>query len=184
LSLFIPLRRAHVAAFWCLAVAFAATVAANVAAAADAPAAWLWGVAAAGLLLCPRVVSPPWFETGVRAWNAGVRLTAAALRRYVLFVCYGVLLVPVGLAASSRMSFARAAPRRSAWLAVPVDAARPATKAAWAPPRRWHRALAAYAASAPDRWWSILLSPVVLLLFLLREEGRESLPPCGTYTLY
>ena len=179
-SLSLPLRRTYVAVFWALVVAVVAIGAGIMAAAAGAPMPWGWSGAGVLFLLLPRAVSPVWFETCVRAWNAGTRLVSRALRRYILFVCYHTVFRALAFG-EGQEALAPAPPadgsmwrrrENNSWL-----------ESAAAPPALWTDGLWTYGRVSGSRW-TLVLFPILHLLNVLREEGHDRAPSSSTYTLY
>src|SRR5262245_4331816 len=96
----IGLRRAEVIAFWTVAIGVLVLFLGLTAKAWGSTAPWSW--AGSGVVvLFPGIVWRPWFEFGVRGWNKGVRWLTAAMRAYVLRVCYYVVLNSVGQTGSA-----------------------------------------------------------------------------------
>jgi hypothetical protein len=181
-ALTISFRRAEMTGFWILTAAIISLVLGLSAAAFGAPMPLVWG--AAGLCsLLPGLVWPQWFELGVRAWNKGVRLTAAVLRGYVLRVGYCLLFGAVSRTGSS-LEIALGTPGLSRWIPRSrSDRAFDDRGPLAAADEWWGHGLLTFA-RRPGRGWVVCLLPVVLLLIVLGDEGQESGPPSGTYTLY
>jgi len=168
-------------AFWILATGALTGVLGLSAAALGLRAPWAWGTAGVCVML-PGLVWTPWFELGVRAWNKGVRLSTAALRAYVLRVCYYLLFGAVSRAGSSLDLVL--GQEKSRWVPYPrsEQESRDALAAERGTGGRNH-GLVAFA-GRPGNAWEIFLLPVVLLLRLLREGQQESAPSASSYTLY
>ena len=167
--LIISLRRAEIAAFWVLSAAVLSAALGIAAAALGAVQPWLWG--AGGLcVLLPGVVWRPWFEWGVRGWNKGAKLLAAPCRQYALRVGYYTVFAVVGAAGTTLVASRPDA--RSRWVARSDE--------------RWDEGQTLGMSFGSGRnAWTICLAPLVLLLRLLREDGKEAAaPPSATYTLY
>jgi hypothetical protein len=154
------------------------------------PAPWAW--AAVGLVpALPGFIWPIWFELGIRAWNKGARLTAAALRGYVLKISYYLLFGAVGRTGSS-LHLRLAGNEVSRW--IPRDRHDPtaasrgplAAGAAGVGSGGWGQGLAELLRSSrgSGRAWTVCLMPMLLLLLVLRDEEQEHQPPSSTYTLY
>ena len=179
-SLSIPLRRAYVIAFW-IAVSVVVALATAIAAAVTGRSLpWVWSGSAVVLMLLPRALSAAWFETGVRAWNAGARIASAALRGYVLFVCYHTLFRTIALAAGPAVLAPEPPLSGSAW--------RPRERNSWqaafaAPSGSWAYGLRMYGRLSGSRWVVILL-PILQLLAVFRDEAQDTTPSSSTYTLY
>jgi hypothetical protein len=157
LSLTVAFRRAEMKAFWILTTAMLSVALGLASAALGVRAPWAWG--AVGLCLpLPGLVWPQWFEIGIRAWNKGVRVSAALLRTYVLKVCYYLLFGAASRTGSS-LDLVLGKDEVSRWI-----------------PRARH--------DPTPGAWTVCLRPVLLLLLLLRDEAQESAPPTSTYTLY
>jgi hypothetical protein len=168
-KLSISYRRADVAGFWTVAAGFAALSAGLVAIAADVPFPSRWAGAAALVLLLPGVVWRPWYSTGVRAWNSGVRRTSTGLRAYVLGITYWSLLVVVGRA-GSRLDLDPLPAAAGGW--TPVVPAPPSAHGLIAAARR------------PGNSWMLALAPAAFLLRVLASETADHAPASSTYTLY
>jgi hypothetical protein len=179
--LILPCRRAYVVALWTMVIGIVAGATAVISVAATGSIEWEWvGAAAVGLVL-PRAAFAAWFETGIRCWNGGVRRFAAVLRRYVLWVCYYTIITAVGRGSAAPPRAMRAG---TAWRSRGPNGERPLAAAVFAnPPARWHQNLRLYARMMGNRW-VLLLSPVVLLLDVLRDDAQDAAPPGSTYTLY
>jgi hypothetical protein len=157
------------------------------AAAVGSRAPWAW--AAVGVVpALPGVIWPIWFEFGIRAWNKGARLTAAALRGYVLRIGYYLLFAAVGRTGSS-LQLLRAQNEASRWIARDrhdPTVADHGPLPAGAGNSGWGQGVVEMLRSSggAGRAWTICLMPVLLLLLLLRDEEQEHQPPSSTYTLY
>jgi hypothetical protein len=182
----IGFRRAEMTAFWVLASAVSAAALGLAAWASGAPAPWAW--AAAGLCVAlPGLVWPIWFELGVRAWNKGVRVSAAALRSYVLKVCYYLLFGAVSRTGSS-LDLKLGQSEVSRWIrrdSAPAtnDHAPLAVRAGTRAGSPWFSELM-QSSRVAGKAWTVFLMPVMLLLLVLRDEEQESAPPSSTYTLF
>jgi hypothetical protein len=193
-SLTLGFRRAEMTAFWVFASILCAAALGLMATAVGAAAPWGWAVAGLGIAL-PGAVRPIWFEWGIRAWNKGVHLIAAALRGYVLTVCYYLLFAPIGRSGSS-LNLALSAAETSRWIARsrhnPTIAERRRSGGNGRPDQTnggaisWSRGLLASMASSSGagKAWTVCLMPVMLLLVVLRDEQQENQPSSSTYTLY
>jgi hypothetical protein len=140
---------------------------------------WAWGAGAAAGVLLPRLLSPQYFELGIRVWNKLMRVLAPALRAYVLRVTYSLLIAAVGRTGSS---FHAATPesQRSMWVPWSAGISHEAdARRALLEDASWYRA-----AARGSGWWTMCLLPVVLLLRVLKNEELEDTPPSATYTLY
>jgi len=178
-SLRLSFRRAEQTAFWMLATGILALAVWVLAAAFGAWRPWAWGAGAAAGVLLPRLLSPQYFELGIRVWNKLMRVLAPALRAYVLRVTYGLLIAAVGRTGSS---FHAATPdgQRSMWIARSAGISHEAdARRALLEDASWYRA-----AARASGWWTMCLLPVVLLLRVLKTEELEDTPPSATYTLY
>lgn len=177
--LIISFRRAEVTAFWIVTtvVLSAGLGVASFALGARAP--WAWGAAGICVVL-PGLFWPLWFEIGVKVWNKGASLSAAAIRAYLLKVSYYVLFSAVALG-GSRLDLERSGVELSRW----IPRHRPAVDdgGTHAAGENWTHALLA-AARDPGKTWMICLLPIVMLLLLLRDEQQERAPSSSTYTLY
>jgi hypothetical protein len=172
-SLSVSYRRAEMIGFWFVALALLALAAGagSWLAGADRPHVWAAGACVAALL--PGIVSAPWFETGVRAWNAVVRHSVKLLRGYVVAVCYYTLFLALGWSESRR-------------------GARPRPGSRWLPRERPELVSTTTAADGglfatarrPGNAWMVWLAPVVFLLDVLGDDRVRSVPPGSTYTLY
>lgn len=183
-SLLIPLRRAYLTAFWLVAVAGVAAAAALAAAVSGSERPWAWGAGAGALMVLPRAVLPAWFETAVRAWNAGVRLTAGGLRRYVLWVSYHTIFAALGMAGAAA-GVDKPPAGRSGWMPPGGDLRDPLDPRRSPPaPLRGQHDLRAYARGPAHARWALVLVPIGWLLNVLRDERQDSVPPSSTYTLY
>ena len=178
-SLRLSFRRAEQTAFWMLATGILALAVWVLAAAFGAWRPWAWGAGAAAGVLLPRLLSPQYFELGIRVWNKLMRVLAPALRAYVLRVTYGLLIAAVGRTGSS---FHAATPdgQRSMWVPRSAGISHDAdARRALLEDASWYRA-----AARGSGWWTMCLLPVVLLLRVLKNEELEDTPPSATYTLY
>jgi hypothetical protein len=179
----IGFRRAEIAAFWTVATAVLFLVLGLTAKTLGSTAALSW--AASGIVvLFPGIVWRPWFEFGVRGWNKGMRWLTAAMRAYVLKVCYYVVFNAVGQTGSALDLAARENDvsrwiRRNEGSGEGFGFLHRTDGAGWG----GEQSLLALARS-PGRAWLVCLMPVVMLLMLLRDEAQDSSLPSSTYTLY
>jgi hypothetical protein len=176
-SLRLSFRRAEKTAFWMVATGILALVVWLLAAVFGTQRPWAWAAVAAAGILLPRLLSPQYFEFGIRAWNKLMRVLAPALRAYVLRVTYVLLIAGVARTGSSFDLTARSG-QRSMWVPRGAVASRGIHRQLpdEAP---WYRA-----AARGSGWWTMCLLPVVLLLRVLENEELEDTPPSATYTLY
>lgn len=151
---------------------------------------WAWAVV--GLVpALPGLIWPVWFELGIRAWNKGTRLTAAALRGYVLKIGYYLLFAAIGRTGSS-LQLLRAQNEVSRWVPRnrddPTVAHRGRLTVGGADPGSggWGPGLVELLRSSggAGKAWTVCLMPMLLLLLVLRDEDQEHQPPSSTYTLY
>jgi hypothetical protein len=178
----IALRRAEIRAFAILTTAALSLGLAFAAAAFGAPAPWAWGFLGVGLPL-PALIWPRWLESGVRAWNKGVRLGTVILNAYVLRVGYYLLFAAVGRTGSSLdLELGNAGVSR--WISrARHERAFGDRDRLTAADGRWVRELLASLRSR-SKAWQVCLFPVLLLLLVLRDESQENALPSSTYTLY
>lgn len=181
-SLRLSYRRADVAGFWILSTTALALSLVSMAAALGSQTPWAWGAAGGAVLLLPRLVWPPWFDTGIRAWNGLARRSTAALRTYVLKVCYHTLFAAVGRSGSA-LELLLPQASASRWIRRDRSVSSPDAALRDQDGTQWYHGLLACARTTGNRWVVCLL-PLVLLLILLRDEQQESVPPGSTYTLY
>lgn len=178
----IGFRRAEIVAFWTVATAVFFLVLGLTAKTLGSTAPLSW--AASGIVvLFPGIVWRPWFEFGVRGWNKVVRGLTAAMRAYVLKVCYYVVFNAVGQAGSALDLAARDDVSR--WIRRNKRSGegfgflhRTGSAAGG------HEQSLLALAGSPGRAWLVCLMPVVMLLMLLRDEAQDSSLPSSTYTLY
>jgi hypothetical protein len=180
-SLTLAFRRAEMTAFWIMTTGLLWVMLWLTAIVLGAGTPWVWGAAGLGVLL-PGVVWSEWFELGIRAWNKGVKLIAAALRTYVLRVCYYLLFGALSSTGSSldlelNADISRWVPRPRHAPDVHDGGPRGDSDS-----RREHGLLTVL--RNPGKAWMVCLLPALLLLRLLRDEGQESALPSSTYTLY
>ena len=176
-SLRLSFRRAEQTAFWMLATGILALAVWVLAAAFGAWRPWAWGAAPLRGML-PRLLSPQYFELGIRVWNKLMRVLAPALRAYVLRVTYSLLIAAVGRTGSS---FHAATPdgQRSMWVPRSAGISHDAdARRALLEDASWYRA-----AARGSGWWTMCLC-LLLLLRVLKSEELEDTPPSATYTLY
>ena len=176
-------RRAEIVAFWTVGIAVLFLFLGLTAKTLGSTAPLLW--AASGLVvLFPGIVWRPWFEFGVRGWNKGVRWLTAAMRAYVLKVCYYVVFNSVGRAGSA-LDLATREDDASRWIRR-----NDRSSEGFGLPHRTGSAAGGHGQSfmgiarGPGRAWLVCLMPAVLLLMLLRDEAHDSSLPSSTYTLY
>lgn len=182
-SLRLSYRRAEVAGLWIVATFVIALAVRAAAMVMDAPAPWAWGAAIAAILVLPGVVWPAWFEGGVWFWNGSVRHLAIWLRRYVLGVCYYVVIAAVGDRGAAPAGLP-ATDGRSWWIPRPgFGGTSPVRIDDETAPSGWWQALRRSTASQGNAW-TIALLPALALLVLLRDEQQDTAPPVSTYTLY
>ena len=181
-SLILSGRRAEVTAFWMMTTAGLSLALAWASWAIGAEESWAWG--ASGLcVLAPGLVWPRWFETGISAWNKGVRLIASGLRAYVLKVSYYMLFAALARTGSS-LDVALQEPTVSRWIPrlqsdVPFE-----HRNSSAAGSEWSEAGLLVSARRLRSAWMLCLLPVLWLLRLLPDERQESAPLRSTYTLY
>jgi hypothetical protein len=184
----IGFRRADLTAFWILTSAVCAAALGLTAWVSGAKAPWAW--AAAGLCAAlPGLVWPIWFEIGIRGWNKGVRLSAAALRGYVLKVCYYLLFGAVSRTGSS-LNLNLGKTEVSRW--IPRDRHHPKRTGGASLPEGIGGDLGSsdglsaliQSSKGAGKAWTVCLLPVMWLLLVLRDEEQESAPPSSTYTLF
>ena len=159
-SLRFSYRRAEMTAFWGISVVSVAALVAVSAWAIGAHEPWAWALVGFCVLI-PRLVWPRWYGLGITAWNRGIGLIGQGVRAYTLKVSYYLLFVTVGRTGSSLD------------LVLHDDAA-----------SRWIPRLPAPTQPLADSRWVLCLLPVLWLLRLLPDDGQESAPLRGTYTLY
>jgi hypothetical protein len=175
-------------AFWVMTSVVCSVVFGLVAMALGARAPWEWAIAGLCVAL-PGLVSPLWFEIGIRAWNKGARVTTAVLRRYVLTVSYYLLFGAVSRAGSS-LELRLGSTEMSRWIprdrhnstvggSSPVDVDLGTDRKAG---RGWLEVMRS--SRTAEKAWTACLMPIMLLLLLLRDEAQESAPPSSTYTLF
>ena len=169
----ISYRRADILAFWVLATVAIATIVGFAAALAEQS--WAWGIAAACALLIPGVFWRPWFEGGITIWNTVARAVASAIRTYAMAVAYYVLFAAVGRAGSS-LDIGSHPGGASKWWPV-IDAQDDGMAAA-------NRQRLMSWMQMRANVWAISLTPVLVLLRVLKIEQQDSAPPSSTYTLY
>jgi len=178
----ISFRRAEVIAFWTVATAVLVLVLGITAKALGSTTPLSWAVTGF-VVLVPGIVSRTWFEFGVRGWNKGVRWLTAAMRAYLLRICYYVVLNSVSHTGSALELAVRKGDvsrwiRRNDRSSEGFGFLRTGSVA-----RDDDQSLLALA-RGPGRAWLVSLMPVVLLLMLLRDEAQDSSLPSSTYTLY
>jgi hypothetical protein len=177
-SLMLSYRRAEINAFWTLGVTTFSVVVWQLAETFALPRAWAWGAGAAAAALLPGLVWTLWLETGIRAWNKLMRMSAAWLRNYVLTVSYYMVIAVVGRG-TVPVDRVFSLDGRSQWL--PRTAETPQSS-------NYSEQLQSYPAglreSGARTKWAVCLLPVVWLLKVLKNETLESEPPSATYTLY
>lgn len=167
-------RRAEVAAFWIVGTAACALSAGVVAARAGSSEPWLWA-AAGTAVAAPGLIWPRWFRFGVRVWNKGARLAAAALRRYVLRVTYYTVFAGTSVAGSA-LGLSLDPSERSRWVSRAVSSASTSET-----PTAGGLLMAS---RRPGARWMLSLLPIVAMLRMLGDEQVDSAPASTTYTLY
>lgn len=160
-------RRSEMTGFWALATSAVSVSSWLIATRLGLPLPWAWTAGSATAVLLPGVFWPSWFETGIRTWNRGARVCAAAFRLWTLAVCYYVVLPVVGFRGSA-LELSPLRREATMWRLL----AGAATETVVAPSSRWAQG------------WMAVFSPFVVLLSLLRDKPEDSTPPSSTYTLY
>jgi hypothetical protein len=173
-------RRAHVAAFWIVALFLLALLSLAAALALDLPNPLIWPLGTVAIALAPGAVRDEWFDLVVRVWNRGTRILFRLLRRLTMRLAFRTIFVllgrdelPLELRPHARTSMWRERPGRAA--AGPVFQGTASTG--------WCRDLVRYARQTGNG--SLLaVVPFVVTLMLLGEELEDTAPPTSTYTLY
>ena len=179
-ALTITFRRAESTAFWILTIALVSGGLSVLSAVSGAARPWVW--AAGGLLaLAPALLWPQFLDIGIRAWNKGMRLCAAALRVYALWISYYLLFGSVSRVGSS-LHVGPSGSTASQWISR-TQFGPPLRERAMSSNAELQQGLLAFARTS-GRLWSLCLLPLMLLLTLLAEEVEPTMPSSSSYTLY
>lgn len=177
-------RRAQLRAFAIALAILAGLVAGGVAGLLDVPVAWLFAAVVGGAVALLGLAAPAVVASAYRLWNRLAVGFARRGQRYVLWICYYAILVPVA-AMGSRMRMKPSRPGVSAWEArrsLPADAYWSQHSASDRAENGWRSEVMSWSGRRSDLWvWALI--PFLAFLRSLSSSRTEHTPE-NIYTLY